>query len=119
MEPEKQKVVAENTVTKIHGQPMIQDIDCLEDELMAMASSFLSEFGGDAWPHRLVKNAAEYALLCLQLCFSYRQTQVITLQDPSSSATCTMGGGTQGLGHAISNLCWGWKGIERPHLASS
>jgi hypothetical protein len=45
-EQETRKAVAECTVTKIHGQPTNQDIDILDDELTAIASSFPSELGG-------------------------------------------------------------------------
>ncbi len=46
-EQETQKAVAECTVTKIHGQPTNLDIDILDDELTAIASSFSSELGED------------------------------------------------------------------------
>ncbi len=39
------KAVAECTVAKIHGQPMNQDIDCLDNELTATASSVSSKSG--------------------------------------------------------------------------
>ena len=55
--------MAECTVTKIHGQPTNQDIDRLDDELTAMASSFPSELGGGLHGHAgLVKSAADYDL---------------------------------------------------------
>ncbi len=41
------KAVAKCTVAKIHGQPTNQDIDRLDDELTAIASSFPSELGPD------------------------------------------------------------------------
>ena len=60
---ETRKAVAECTVTKIHGQPTNQDIDRLDDELTAIASSFPSKFGGGLHGHAgLVKSAADYDL---------------------------------------------------------
>ena len=62
-EQETRKAVAECTVTKIHGQPTNQDIDILDDELTAIASSFPSELGGGLHGHAgLVKNEADYEL---------------------------------------------------------
>ena len=62
-EEEMRKAVAECTVTKIHGQPTNQDIDRLDDELTAIASSFPSELGGGLHGHAgLVKSAADYDL---------------------------------------------------------
>jgi hypothetical protein len=62
-EQEVRKAVAECTVTKISGQPTNQDLDRLEEELTAIASSFPSELGGGAHGHAgLVRNAADYAL---------------------------------------------------------
>jgi hypothetical protein len=63
-EQETRKAVAECTVTKIHGQPTNQDIDRLDDELTAIASSFPSELGGGLHGHAgLVKSAADYDIL--------------------------------------------------------
>jgi hypothetical protein len=46
------KAVAECTVVKINGQPTNQDIDGLDNELTAIASSFPSKMGGRVtWPH--------------------------------------------------------------------
>ena len=60
-EQETRKSVAECTVTKIHGQPTNQDIDILDDELTAIASSFPSELGGGLHGHAgLVKTNADY-----------------------------------------------------------
>jgi len=62
-EQETRKLVAECTVTKIHGQPTNQDIDILDDELTAIASSFPSELGGGLHGHAgLVKNDADYEI---------------------------------------------------------
>jgi len=62
-EQETRKAVAECTVTKIHGQPTNQDIDILDDELTAIASSFPSELGGGLHGHAgLVKNDADYEI---------------------------------------------------------
>jgi hypothetical protein len=60
-EQEIRKAVAECTVTKISGQPTNQDLDLLEEELTAIASSFPSELGGGAHGHAgLVTSAADY-----------------------------------------------------------
>ena len=57
------KAVAESIVTKIQGQPTTQDLDCLDEELTAIASSFTSHLGGGLHCHAgLVKIAADYAL---------------------------------------------------------
>ncbi len=62
------KAVAECTVTKIHGQPTNQDIDILDDELTAIASSFSSELGGGLHGHAGSKFLhREHLLLCLQI----------------------------------------------------
>ena len=63
-EQETRKAVAECTVTKIHGQPTNRDIDRLEDELTAIASSFHSELGGGLHGHAgLIKSDADYDLI--------------------------------------------------------
>lgn len=63
-EQETRKAVAEYTVTKIQGQPTNRDIDRLEDELIAIASSFHSELGGGLHGHAgLVKSVADYELI--------------------------------------------------------
>ncbi len=62
-EQETRKAVAEFTVTKIQGQPTTKDIDRLDEELSAIASSFPSELGVGAHGHAgLIKSAADYAL---------------------------------------------------------
>ncbi len=62
-EQETHKAVAKFMVTKIQGQPTTKDIDCLDEELTAIASSFPSELGGGAHGHAgLIKSAADYAL---------------------------------------------------------
>ena len=63
-EQETRKSVAECTVTKIHGQPTNQDIDILDDELTAIASSFPSELGVGLHGHAggLVKTDADYEI---------------------------------------------------------
>lgn len=62
-EQETRKAVAECTVTKVQGQPTNQDIDRLDDELTAIASSFPSDLGGGLHGHAgLVKSDADYAL---------------------------------------------------------
>ena len=61
IEQEIRKSVAECTVSKVHGQPSNQDIDRLDDELTAIASSFPSELGGGMHGHAgLVKSIVEY-----------------------------------------------------------
>jgi hypothetical protein len=63
-EQEMRKAVAECTVTKIYGQPTNRDIDRLEDELIAIASSFHSDLGGGLHGHAgLVKSVADYELI--------------------------------------------------------
>jgi hypothetical protein len=63
LEQETWKAIAECTVTNIHGQPTNQDINHLDDELTAIASSFPSELGGGIHGHAgLVKNVADYEL---------------------------------------------------------
>lgn len=60
-EQETRKAVAENMVTKIHGQPTNQDIDRLDEELTAIASSFPSELGGGQHGHAgLIKSTTDY-----------------------------------------------------------
>ncbi len=55
------KAVAECTVTKIHGQPTNQDINRLDNELTAIASSFPSKLGGGLHGHTgLVKSITDY-----------------------------------------------------------
>ena len=62
-EQETRKAVAEFTVTKIQGQPTTKDIDRLDEELTAIASSFPSELGGGAHGHAgLIKSVADYAV---------------------------------------------------------
>ena len=62
-EQETRKAVAECTVTKITGQPTTQDLDLLDEELTAIASSFPSELGGGAHGHAgLVKTIADYEI---------------------------------------------------------
>jgi hypothetical protein len=63
LEQETWKVIAECIVMKIHRQPMNQDIDHLDNELTAIASSFPSKLGGGIHGHAgLVKNVADYKL---------------------------------------------------------
>lgn len=60
-EQETRAAIAEFTVTKVLGQPTSQDIDLLEDELIAIASSFPTSLGGGLFGHAgLLKTAAEY-----------------------------------------------------------
>ena len=46
-EQETRQAVKECAVTEVHGQPTNQDIDRLEEELIAIASNFHSELGED------------------------------------------------------------------------
>ena len=63
-EQETRKLVAECAVTTVQGQPTNQDIDLLEDELIAIASNFHSELGGGSHGHAgLVKSTADYEIL--------------------------------------------------------
>jgi hypothetical protein len=60
-EQDMRKAVAKCTVAKIHGQPTNQDINRLDNELTAIASSFPSELGGGLHGHMgLVKSIADY-----------------------------------------------------------
>ena len=61
-EEETRKAVAEREVTKVHhGQPMNQDLDLLEEELLRIALSIYSELGGGAHGHAgLLLNAPDY-----------------------------------------------------------
>lgn len=62
-EQDTRKAVAECIITKVQGQPTNQDIDQLDDELTAIASSFPSELGGGLHGHAgLVKSDADYAI---------------------------------------------------------
>ena len=63
LEQETWKAIAECTVTKIHGQPMNQDINHSDNELTEIVSSFPTELGGGIHGHGgLVKNVADYEL---------------------------------------------------------
>ena len=63
-EQETRQAVKECAVTEVHGQPTNQDIDRLEEELVAITSNFHSELGGGAHGHAgLLKSAADYELL--------------------------------------------------------
>jgi hypothetical protein len=46
IQAEIQKTVANFTVTEVHGQPSNLNIDCLKEELIAVASSILTALGG-------------------------------------------------------------------------
>ena len=60
-EQETRAAIAEFTVTKVLGQPTTQDIDLLEDELTAIASSFPTSLGGGMYGHAgLLKSALDY-----------------------------------------------------------
>ncbi len=73
------KAVAKCTVTKIHGQPTNQDIDRLDEELTAIASSFPSELGGGLHGHTgLVKSIADYDAFALAHLLFLHQIQDIT-----------------------------------------
>jgi hypothetical protein len=63
-ELETRKTVAENAVTKIHGQPTNQDLKQLSKELIAIASNVPSELGGGLQGHTgLIQSAAAYDLM--------------------------------------------------------
>ena len=60
-EQETRAAIAEFTVTKVLGQPTNQDIDLLDDELTAIASSFPTSLGGGLHGHAgLIKTVADY-----------------------------------------------------------
>jgi hypothetical protein len=63
-EQETRKAVAEFTMMKVLGQPTNQDINLLDDELTAIASSFPKSLGGGLHGHAgLVKSIANYNLM--------------------------------------------------------
>jgi hypothetical protein len=63
-EQETRKAVAKFTVTKVLGQPTNQDIDLLDNELTAIASSFPTSLGGGLHGHAgLVKSVVNYKLM--------------------------------------------------------
>ena len=63
-EQETRKAVAKFPVTKVLGQPTNQDINLLDDELTAIASSFPTSLGGGLHGHAgLVKSIADYKLM--------------------------------------------------------
>ncbi len=63
-EQETRKAVAEFPVTKVLGQPTNQDINLLDDELTAIASSFPTSLGGGLHGHAgLVNSVADYKLM--------------------------------------------------------
>jgi hypothetical protein len=65
-EQETQKAVDECTMTKIHRQSTNQDIDCLDNELIAIAFSFPSELGEGLHGHEgLIKSIANYEIFAL------------------------------------------------------
>jgi hypothetical protein len=51
IQAETQKTVAESAITEVRGQPTNHDIDCLEEELIAVASSIPTSLGGGANGH--------------------------------------------------------------------
>ena len=56
-----QKTVAECVITEVHGQPTNQDIDCLEEELIAVASSIPTRLGGGNNGHAgMLLSAVDY-----------------------------------------------------------
>ena len=60
-EQETRAAITKFTVTKILGQPTTQDIDLLEDELTAIASSFPTSLGGGLHGHAgLLKTVLDY-----------------------------------------------------------
>ena len=93
-EQETRKAVAEYTVTKIQGQPTNRDIDRLEDELIAIASSFHSELGGGLHGHAgLVKERRGLRVDCTGHTFylSCKSGSVSARSHSSSTASATRG----------------------------
>lgn len=94
-EQEMRKAVAESDVTKINGQPTNKDIDLLDDELTAIASSFPSELGGGMHGHTgLVKSVADYEIFAPGTPFitpanpgSYPQGAMTAAQRPQMEAS--------------------------------
>ena len=61
IQAEIRKTVADFVITEVHGQPTNQDIDCLEEELIAVASSILTMLGGGNNGHAgMLLSAADY-----------------------------------------------------------
>ncbi len=59
-EQDTRKTIAKYIVTKVHGQLTNQDLDHLDNELWAIASSFPSSLGGGIHGHAgLVKSVAD------------------------------------------------------------
>ena len=64
LQSEVQKTVAERTVTKVHGQPTSNDLDILEEELIAIAASIPSALGGGMNGHAgMLLADADYATM--------------------------------------------------------
>jgi len=54
IQAEIQKTVANFTVTEVHGQPSNLNIDCLKEELIAVASSIPTALGGGGNGHAVL-----------------------------------------------------------------
>jgi hypothetical protein len=64
LQAETRKAVAEQAVTKVHGQPTNTDIDLLEEELIAIAATVATALGGGNNGHAgMLLADAEYAAL--------------------------------------------------------
>ena len=64
LQAETRKAVAEQAVTKVHGQPSNTDIDLLEEELIAIAATVATALGGGNNGHAgMILADAEYAAL--------------------------------------------------------
>ncbi len=76
LQPEIQKTVVERAVTNVNGQPTCIDLELLEEELTAIATSIPMVLGGGLNGHAgvLLSNAARYSLRssCQSRCLSDR-----------------------------------------------
>ncbi len=64
LQSEDQKTVAEQTVTKVNGQPISNDLDLLKEELIAIATSIPSVLGGGMNGHAgMLLSHVDYATM--------------------------------------------------------
>ena len=64
LQSEVQKTVAKQAVTKVHGHPTSNDLDILEEELIAIATSIPSARGGGMNGHAgMLLTDADYATM--------------------------------------------------------
>jgi hypothetical protein len=64
LQAEIQRTVAEQTVTKVHGQPTNNNVDLLEEELIAIAASIPTSLGGGLNSHAgMLLSDVDYATM--------------------------------------------------------